>query len=295
MKKLTTDERDQLEKAIESISDYCAEGLSPNAAIVKTAKAMKLTPDRLPILVNAYNAGATAEHWSSSDSIRDKVASFPIADIDQIRASLYPGKVKKASASPVKSDGAFSRSAKSIFGDDPFECYSAQLPAMQKSASKKSMSVRREEADKMKKKSEIMLKDAKAQVATAFSELAFEVGRRDVPSFDVLVKTAGAVYGDKAVRVMKCLADEYPKVKQAKSYQNAPLRANHPFFQALEKTFDCVDQCAQAMNMTQTVLKKSAALSAEVDNEWRTELYGDEMKRTLLTPRQRKEAEVKKK
>ncbi len=295
MKHLTSNEKDQLEKAIESISDYCSDGMSPNDAIIKTAQTMKLTPDRLPILVNAYNAGATAEHWSSSDSLRDKVASFPIADIDYIRMTLYPNKVKKAGVSAPKRDSAFSRSPQSIYGSDVFDCYLPSIPAMQKAASKKSYEDRHKEADTLVKRGEALVREAKSAVNLAFEDLATEVCRRDTPSYDSLLKTASVVYGDKAARIMKCLAVEYPQVKRAKSYHSRPLPSGHPLFKALENACACVDKCADALNIYSDSLVKSAAIKASIMNEWQTELYGDEMKRTVVSAQKKSASEVKKK
>ena len=108
------------------MTTLCADGALPNDAIIKTAQEMHLTPDRLPILVNAYNTGATAEHWSQGNSVNEKVASFPVADLDAIRKRLYP--VKKASVNRPVDDHFYEYSPAMLMGRDPLDCYRPKLP-----------------------------------------------------------------------------------------------------------------------------------------------------------------------
>lgn len=299
MPSINTQEREQLSAAVEKISDYCAEGCSPNTAIIKTAKEMNLTPDRLPILVNAYNAGATADHWAQHDSVRSKTASFPIANLAKIRSELYPDQVKKAAARqrPMRADNAFSLSAGALFQKDPLDCYRGQVP-MQKTASAPS-------ADQLsntnrdlrlqlrftQEQTDAAMELANAELYDRMDKLAGILRRPEMPSFGDMCKTAAAVYGKKGGEVMQYIAETYPTVKVAKySPGTELLPATHDFFKQFEEVLNSLDTCGKLKNTQVIVRSKCAAVEQEMDEAWKSEIHGSEMHRALLTPIQVKKA-----
>ena len=299
MPSINTQEREQLSAAVEKISDYCAEGCSPNTAIIKTAKEMNLTPDRLPILVNAYNAGATAEHWSQHDSVRSKTASFPIANLAQIRKELYPAQVKKASARklPMRADNAFTLSASALFQKDPLDCYKGQIP-MQKTASVPSTdqlsSVNRDLRLQLRftrEQTDAAMDLANADLYDRMDKLAGLLRKPDMPVFDEMRKTAAAVYGKRGEEVMRYISETYPTVKTAKySPGTDPLPATHDFFRQFEEVLNSLDHCGSLKNTQIAVRAKCASVEKEMDEAWKSEIHGSEMRRALLTPVQVKKA-----
>lgn len=77
-------------EAVRSISGYVADGDTPTAAVIKTARDMSLEPTMLPLAVQAYNIGRVTYHRESAGDVLSKHASFPIARIEDVMAELYP-------------------------------------------------------------------------------------------------------------------------------------------------------------------------------------------------------------
>ena len=104
----TKAQRNKIDSAIDKIASLCTEDptLSPSEAIAKVASAMQLTQDYLPIIVRAYNTGAAAIHRENSNSVAEKAASYPIADIDEVCSILlqeHPFNKKAAAEAPKDS------------------------------------------------------------------------------------------------------------------------------------------------------------------------------------------------
>ncbi len=104
----TQAQRNKIDSAIDKVASLCTEDptITPSEAIAKVASAMQLTQDYLPIIVRAYNTGAAAIHRENSNTLQEKVASYPIADIDKVYSILLQENPlnKTASAEPVKDD-----------------------------------------------------------------------------------------------------------------------------------------------------------------------------------------------
>lgn len=290
MANLSNKEKEQLQNAVERITDYCVDGMSPNNAIIKTAKEMKLTPDRLPVLVNAYNAGATAEHWNSYDSVREKTASFPIADLDVIHKTLYPQTVKKASRKPIQShDEDFTLSPDLMFGENLLDCYKGHLPVLQKSASystREKLKTNIETHDAMRAAEKQSSEDVAAAMMDAeacLTKLAKVVNYHGMPDFDSLKKTAEMVYGRDGLNVMAYLEETYPQ-RKGMSKKAVALQGNHPFYALMTEAIRLTKKVAAAQKKEQEVQTKCASLRSQMDERWRSVVHGDPIHRLLLTP-----------
>ena len=290
MANLSNKEKEQLQNAVERITDYCVDGMSPNNAIIKTAKEMKLTPDRLPVLVNAYNAGATAEHWNSYDSVREKTASFPIADLDVIHKTLYPQTVKKASRKPIQShDEDFTLSPDLMFGENLLDCYKGHLPVLQKSASystREKLKTNIETHDAMRAAEKQSSEDVAAAMMDAeacLTKLAKVVNYHGMPDFDSLKKTAEMVYGRDGLNVMAYLEETYPQ-RKGMSKKAVALQGNHPFYALMTEAIRLTKKVAAAQKKEQEVQTKCASMRSQMDERWRSVVHGDPIHRLLLTP-----------
>lgn len=290
MSSLSNKEKEQLQNAVERITDYCVDGMSPNNAIIKTAKEMRLTPDRLPVLVNAYNAGATAEHWNSYDSVREKTASFPIADLDVIRKTLYPQTVKKASKNRIESrDEDFSLSPDLMFGENLLDCYKGHLPVLQKSASystREKLKTNIETHDAMRaaeKQSSEDVAMAMMDAEACLTKLAKVVNYHGMPDFASLKKTTEMVYGQDGLNVMTYLEETYPQ-RKGMSKKAVALQGNHPFYTLMTEAIALTKKVAAAQKKEQEVKTKCAAMKSEMDERWRSVIHGDPIHRLLLTP-----------
>lgn len=287
---LSDKDKTGLQSAIDKIADYCGEGLSPNDAIVKAAQDLRLTKDMLPILVNAFNVGATAEHWAAGNSVKEKTASFPIADIHEIRSRLYPEKVKSASAARyTDQDPLRSMSARQLFGEDALSCYRPALPAMQKSASAptadqlhKSAQDVRAAAERAEKESSSAYNQAMLKLEAGLNKLASIVRSPSMPGFEVLKKTAETVYGPSGALVMDELKRMDPSVTREKLTKvSSALRTDSPFYQTLGDVVRQLPVCQAAGSRKAAVLSKCAHVRKQLDKQWMTSVYGSAMQRSI--------------
>lgn len=296
---LSDKDKTGLQSAIDKIADYCGEGLSPNDAIVKAAQDLGLTKDMLPILVNAFNVGATAEHWAAGNSVKEKTASFPIADIHEIRSRLYPEKVKSASAARyTDQDPLRSMSARQLFGDDALSCYRPALPAMQKSASAptadqlhKSAQDVRAAAERAEKESSSAYNQAMLKLEAGLNKLASIVRSPSMPGFEVLKKTAETVYGPSGTLVMDELKRMDPSVTREKLTKvSSALRSDSPFYQTLGDVVRQLPVCQEAGSRKAAVLSKCANVRKQLDEQWMTSVYGSAMQRSIRSAGIKKQA-----
>jgi hypothetical protein len=83
-----------LDAAKEMTAHVESGGLSPNEAIAKVASESELPRDWLPLLVQAHNHGRTTyQRERVGASVLDKVAEFPLADVDEVKKILYPSEI----------------------------------------------------------------------------------------------------------------------------------------------------------------------------------------------------------
>ena len=69
-------------------------GDSPNMAIVKVAREHSIHADMLPLMVQAINVGRQTyqQEKCGGQSILEKIADFPLANIAQVTSEVFPGK-----------------------------------------------------------------------------------------------------------------------------------------------------------------------------------------------------------
>lgn len=86
---------DGVKKAVDLVDNN---GLSPNEAMQKVAEELQYSPGFLKAACNAFNNGRQLAQWNANDSILDKLASFPLADYEEVHKSMW-GDTKEKSAS----------------------------------------------------------------------------------------------------------------------------------------------------------------------------------------------------
>ena len=74
------------------------QGLSPNAAMQKVAEELQYSPGFLKAACNAFNNGRQLAQWNANDSVLDKLASFPLANYDEVNNEMW-GKTQEKAAS----------------------------------------------------------------------------------------------------------------------------------------------------------------------------------------------------
>lgn len=86
---LTSGDEQQLLDAVKQAVVHVGDGLTPDAAIEKVARASGFGPGRIRLLAHAYNNGQQLDQWDAPGGVLDKLASFPLADADQIIHNIY--------------------------------------------------------------------------------------------------------------------------------------------------------------------------------------------------------------
>lgn len=77
-------------EATEKAVAMMEEGIHPTEAVVKAAEALRLPPTLVPRVVHACNQGMATLQREGSDSVLDKLAAFPLANLQEVMARLYP-------------------------------------------------------------------------------------------------------------------------------------------------------------------------------------------------------------
>jgi hypothetical protein len=97
MNTLSKEAEDRILDAIQDVCQHVNGGDSPTDAVVKVAEEKGLSPNFVRLVCTGYNTGATTYQREKSAAILDKMAEFPLADVDEILGRLYPADVKSNS------------------------------------------------------------------------------------------------------------------------------------------------------------------------------------------------------
>ena len=97
MRRLSEEAEARLLAAIEKAAGLVNDGETPNAAIVKIARAEDMPAGHVRLMVHAYNTGRTTKQREQGESACEKSADFQLADADRfyefIIAILFEEKV----------------------------------------------------------------------------------------------------------------------------------------------------------------------------------------------------------
>jgi hypothetical protein len=93
-----SDEQQLLDGVKQAVDLVDNAGLSPNAALQKVAEEMNYSPGFLKAACNAFNNGRQLAQWKANDNILDKLASFPLANYEEIHGSMWGDTQEKAAS-----------------------------------------------------------------------------------------------------------------------------------------------------------------------------------------------------
>ena len=230
MRPLTKEAEAKLISAIERAASYVNAGLTPNAAIIKSASESDVPAGHINLMVHAYNTGRTTKQREQGESTLEKAADFPLADADTVMDALFPKAVKTSaelsSAHAVSADYAVS----------PAGMLARRKAAQSKEAAAKislpektwvppprdeEAAVRRAASEK--RAAELAQEELRRQATAAYSKAAaameelHEYFRRPGNlSFQDAVRETELRYGEDGVNVLNKLAAVYPHLtKQA--------------------------------------------------------------------------------
>lgn len=89
-----SDEQKLLDGVKQAVDLVDNAGMAPNAALKKVAEEFQYSPGFLKAACNAFNNGRQLAQWNANDSILDKLASFPLANYEDIHKEIW-GKSEK--------------------------------------------------------------------------------------------------------------------------------------------------------------------------------------------------------
>jgi len=94
MRSLSKTAEQKLIGAIEQAATYVNDGMDPNEAIVKSARAADIPAGHINLMVHAYNTGRTNKQREQGENTYEKAADFRLASADVVLGQLYPENVK---------------------------------------------------------------------------------------------------------------------------------------------------------------------------------------------------------
>lgn len=217
--------------AIENAAALVNSGMSPNDAIIKSATDNAVPPGHIDLMVHAYNTGRTTKQREQGDSTLEKAADFPLANIDEIKSTLFGQNVK--TSAEIKAQHAVSpeyalnptamikrANSSTIPAAAPF------VPTFVRPPRDEHEQVRREYSQK--RAAHWAIEEQRRQVSETYQKAAAKFDELltyfrtpgHVPFADAM-KDVRLVHGDQGVAVMQKLANMYPTFEKeaAKNYR----------------------------------------------------------------------------
>lgn len=272
---------DGVKKAVDLVDNR---DMSPNEALQKVAKDMDYSPGFVKAACNAFNNGRQLAQWKANDNVLDKLASFPLANYDEIHNSIWGSREEKAAsvnsqrplfmpkfasyedeARQQLLDMDISSFEKSASTEEPHplvEDYQGELRV--KLAFNKLQFERRqaEEARREKVAAEDRLNLKMHLLESYFKKFAYD----RLPLAQV-EDAAAAYYGKPGAALMSYVASRFPSEKRASDHQATWAGFN----QAVDRTrepytliSDCIKQ-AQVLNQMAVWLGEAEEKLAEAE------------------------------
>jgi hypothetical protein len=233
---------DGVKKAVDLVDNR---DMSPNEALQKVAKDMDYSPGFVKAACNAFNNGRQLAQWKANDNVLDKLASFPLANYDEIHDSIWGSQEEKAAS--VNSQRPLFMPKFASYEDEARQ----QLLDMDISTFEKSASAREPSPEEKDYEGELRIKLAFNKVE--FRRRQFEDARRDkVAAEDNLnlkihllesyfkkfaydrlplaqvENAAAAYYGKPGAALVSYVADRFPSEKRAADHQPTWAGFNQP-------------------------------------------------------------------
>jgi hypothetical protein len=93
-----SDEQQLLDGVKQAVDLVDNQDMSPNAALQKVAQELGYSPGFVKAACNAFNNGRQLAQWKANDTVLDKLASFPLANYDEIHSSIWGDREEKAAS-----------------------------------------------------------------------------------------------------------------------------------------------------------------------------------------------------
>lgn len=262
MAELTKSQKRELDTAVDAVMAYRDQGCDPDEAIVKAAQDLNLGTDRLPVLVAAYNCGATSDRWRRGRSLREKVSAFPLADLDRIRTILYPAQTKSAAAVPyARADDAFSYSASTLFPKKKPAPLPPEIPAAYKSAAYVERKISDlddrivHQIDRQHDRIKQAMFICEEDVSRCLRDVSQKMLLPDVPDGEDLMRMIGDTFGPPGKMLVIRVKKNFPRA-QKKHWDEACLASDHPFMESIQRALDALERFTETQAECTRALEK---------------------------------------
>ena len=271
MRSLSKSAEQKLIGAIEQAAAYVNDGMDPNEAIVKSARATDIPAGHVNLMVHAYNTGRTNKQREQGENTYEKAADFRLASADVVLGQLYPENVK-TSAEIVREHVVSTEYAVS-----PVGFLARRRSAMEKAAAAQSIlpaktyvpaprdtdgEVRR--AYSMKVAAQRQDEELRRQATSAYTKAAASMDELaqyfKVPgnmSFTDAVAQVGLRLGPEGVSVLQKVAGAYPQLEK-----QAGTNLEH---YGHNRVYDLVEHVLDAVGGYVDAAKKAPAVKTAAD------------------------------
>jgi hypothetical protein len=250
----SADEQQLLDGVKQAVDLVDNQGMSPNAAMQKVARALNYSPGFLKAACNAFNTGRQLAQWNANDSVLDKLAGFPLADYDAIHNAMW-GTAQEKVAQVLYTEPRFSSY------DDLVrqESLDKDLATFTKTAAAEPVVAARQLPlkraydavdynQRLQEEARRAFQAEREKLTQHYQVLTdyFAKSAYDRLPFGQVAQAVNTYYGPVGVALMRSLAAQFPQEKQA-AYQttNACDRTKAPY-PAIAATLQQVERYKQA-------------------------------------------------
>lgn len=267
-----SDEQQLLDGVKQAVDLVDNQDMSPNDALQKVAKELGYSPGFVKAACNAFNNGRQLAQWDANDDVLDKLASFPLANYEDIHESIWGSSEEK-----VASVSSFMPKFASYDDEARQELLDMDLGSFEKSASaeephpliadyegelrvKKAYNELRWERRQVEEaRREKVAAENRLNLGMHFLESYFKKFSYDRLPFAQVEDAAAAYYGEPGSALMSYVAAKFPSEKRASDHQSTWSG----FAQVADRTQEpytlisaCIKQ-AQALNQTTAGFKEA--------------------------------------
>lgn len=243
MNKLSEQQVKTLNEAIDKTMDIMDSGNGdPNAAIIKVAKDLHLTPDYIPVIVAAYNNGAQYAQRENGKTIAEKTAKFNTANEQVINEALYGSAKKEASYNYQKGDNFFDFKASMWFDNAEYEKTALYSPVVKSASYRRETDTKYKDEQKITGRVNTIVDSARMEKSAALDayddaikDLAYYMRRADAPSFPAAIKLASIAFGPSSTTILKEAAMRFELPLNAKK--------SEPLVPITSQFYKCYNDC----------------------------------------------------
>tara|TARA_R110000824_G_scaffold200954_1_gene385036 strand:- start:1656 stop:3164 length:1509 start_codon:yes stop_codon:yes gene_type:complete len=248
---------DGVKKAVDLVDN---QDFPPNDALQKIAEELNYSPGFVKAACNAFNNGRQLAQWNANDNVLDKLASFPLANYDEVHNAIWGKEQEKAASvsqfmpkfasyeDQARQDllnmdlGTFEKSASAEEPSQLVQDYEGELRVKLAFNKVDFESRQLEESRRQKVAAEDKLNLKVHLLESYFSKFAYD----RLPLAQV-ENAAAAYYGKPGAALMSYVAGKFPSEKRASDHQSTWSGFNQPVDRNAEPytlIAECIKQAA---------------------------------------------------